>query len=493
MYDIIIIGAGVTGAACARAFSKYQLKVCVIEKEEDVCSGTSKANSGIIHAGFDAEVGSLMAEMNVAGNGMMSKLAEELNIPFRRNGSLVVGKEKDSVVALKELYERGIMNGVKDLELIYDKERIFQMEPNLAEEVEAVLYAPSAGIICPFELNLAMAEHAKINGVEFQFNTTVLNLESVSSLDGGIEKNYWKLETNQGEFQAQYVINGAGVYADKFHNMVSKTPIKIIPRKGEYLLLDKQAGNHVSHTIFALPTKLGKGILVTPTVHGNLLIGPTAEDIENKEGSGTSSQGLQEIIEKATSEGFMNVRNVPLRQVITSFAGLRAHEEHHEFIIKELEDAQGFIDCAGIESPGLTSSPAIGEKVLEIVSKKLTLVEKDDYCKTRSGFTRMDQMDKEERKQFIQEHPAYGNIICRCEMISEGEILEAIHRPLGGKSLDGIKRRVRATSGRCQGGFCGPKVMEILSRELGIDPLHITKSGGQSNLLVGVNKETIEV
>lgn len=488
MYDVVIIGAGVIGSACASVLSKYKIKVCVLEKEEDVCCGTSKANSGIIHAGYDAQTGGLMAKMNVEGNMRMFNLAKDLDIPLKQNGSLVVGKNRDAIKTLQKLYERGVTNGVPDLEIITEKKRIFEMEPNLASDVEAVLYAPTAGIICPFELNFALAEHAKINDVEFRFNTSVFALQQEIS---GATKDgmYWSVETSQGVIESKYIVNAAGIYADVFHNMVSNKKINIIPRRGEYLLLDKKVGNHVSHTIFALPTELGKGILITPTVHGNILVGPTASDIEKKEDTSVSREGLEDVIHKSTENYFRNVEKLPLRQVITSFAGLRAHEEGHEFIIEEVEDARGFIDCAGIESPGLTSSPAIGHKVTDILRDKLNLVEKEHYTPIRKGITKVDLLSKEERRELIKKDPTYGNIICRCEMISEGEILEAIHRPLGAKSLDGIKRRVRGTAGRCQGGFCSPKIMEILSRELGIDMSEITKSGGESRLIVGMNKE----
>ncbi|MFI3172101.1 MAG: NAD(P)/FAD-dependent oxidoreductase [Eubacteriales bacterium] len=488
MYDVIIIGAGVTGSACARELSKYKLKICVIEKEEDVCCGTSKANSGIVHAGYDAKHGSLMAELNVAGNKMMAELAEELDIPWIQNGSIVVAKNSDSIDKLYELYENGILNGVKDLEVITDKERIFQMESNLEQETEAVLYAPTAGIICPFELNLALAEHAKINGVEFVFNTSVLGIcrKNSGATKDGVS---WIVETDRDIVETKYIVNAAGVHADIFHNMVSKDKINIIPRRGEYLLLDKEAGSHVQHTIFTLPNEYGKGILITPTVHGNLLVGPTANDIEDKDDTATSRAGIETIIEKSMQKGIANIKELPLQKVITSFAGIRAHEEGHEFIIEEVEDAKGFIDCAGIESPGLTSCPAIGRKVADIISSKLELEKKEDYIATRKGLTRVATMDREAWKRLIQNDVSYANIICRCEMISEGEILEAIHRPLGAKSLDGVKRRVRASAGRCQGGFCSPKIMEILSRELEADIACITKSGRESHLIVGKNKE----
>ena len=295
------------------------------------------------------------------------------------------------------------------------------------------------------------------------------------------------LKTNQGEITTDYVINAAGVYADEFHNMVSEKKIHITPRRGEYLLLDKTAGSHVKKTIFSLPSKLGKGVLVTPTVHGNLLVGPTATDIEDKEGICTSAEGLNTVITKAG----INVKNLPLRQVITSFAGLRAHEDNHEFILGEVKDAPGFIDCAGIESPGLSSCPAIGKYIAELMKEKMNLKEKENFIETRKGILNPAELSLEERNQLVKENPAYGNMICRCEMITEGEIIDAVKRPLGAKSLDGVKRRTRAGMGRCQGGFCSPRVMEIIARERGIDITEVTKSGGKSKLIVGVNKEDL--
>jgi glycerol-3-phosphate dehydrogenase len=478
MYDVIIIGAGVSGSAVARELSRYKVNACVLEKEEDVCCGTSKANSAIIHAGYDAAEGSLMAKLNVEGNQIMPELSKELDIPFEQCGSLVVCLDEASLPNLQALYDRGVKNGVEDLEIITDKARIREMEPNLTDEVVAVLSAPTAGIVCPFHLNIALAENAYTNGIDFKFDTEV---ESIEPIEGG-----WKLETSQGVYETRYVVNAAGVYADRFHNMVSESKIHITPRRGDYFLLDKNAGKHVNRTIFALPSKYGKGVLVTPTVHGNLIIGPTAVDIEDKEGTTTTREGLDEL-----SKASLNVKNLPMRQVITSFAGLRAHEDHHEFIIRELEDAPGFVDCAGIESPGLTSSPAIGKMVAEILREKLDLDVNPDFNGTRKGNIDLDTLSKEEKAALIEKEPAYGNIICRCEMVTEGELLDAIHRPLGARTLDGIKRRTRAGAGRCQAGFCTPKTMEILHRELGIPMTEITKSGGDSQLLVGFNKDRI--
>ena len=486
MYDVIIVGGGVAGAASARELSRYKVKACVLEKEEDVCCGTSKANSAIVHAGYDAATGSLMAKLNVRGNAMMEQLSKDLDFPFKRTGSFVICLSEEDMPGLQTLYDRGVANGVKDLQIL-NREEVLKMEPNIVDNVYAALYAPvyaalyapTAGIVCPFHLNIALAENAFENGVEFKFNTEVQNIRQT--------ENGWRIETNQGAYETKYVVNAAGVYADKLHNMVSEKKIHITPRRGDYCLLDKTAGNHVSRTIFALPTKYGKGVLVTPTIHGNLLIGPTAIDVDDREGTNTTAEGLEQVIGKAGQ----NVKNLPLRQVITSFAGLRAHEDGHEFLIGELEDAKGFIDCAGIESPGLTSCPAIGEMVAGILKDKMGLELKEDFKATRKGILDPDTLTKEERAELIRREPAYGNIICRCEMITEGEIIDAIRRPLGAKSLDGVKRRTRAGMGRCQSGFCSPRTMEILARELGVSVADITKTGGDSKLVVGINKDTL--
>ena len=479
MYDVIIIGAGVAGSASARELSRYRVNACVLEREEDVCCGTSKANSAIVHAGYDAAPGSLMAKLNVEGSQMMPALSEELDFPFKQCGSFVVCLDEEQLPDLQVLYERGVANGVRGLEVVTDKARLREMEPNLADEAVGVLYAPAAGIVCPFNLNIALAENAYTNGIDFKFNTRVQNIRKI---EGG-----WALETNQGEYETRYVVNAAGVHADRFHNMASRIKIHITPRRGDYCLLDKSAGNHVSHTIFALPGKYGKGVLVSPTVHGNLIVGPTAMDIDDKEATATTREGLDAVISKAG----MNVKDLPMRQVITSFAGLRAHEEHHEFIIKELEDAPGFVDCAGIESPGLTSCPAIGRMVAGILRDRMGLEPTPEFKGSRKGILDPETRTREEQAELIKKNPAYGNIICRCEMVTEGEILDAIHRPLGARSLDGLKRRTRAGMGRCQAGFCTPRSMELLHRELGIPMTEITKTGGASRLAVGTNKDRL--
>ena len=413
-----------------------------------------------------------MAKMNVRGNEMMDELSEKLDIPFERNGSLVVCIHEEEKDGLKELYDRGVANGVPGLKLL-NREEALAMEPNLSDHVVAALYAPTGGIICPFRLNYAMAEQANLNGVDFYFSTAVEALQRDA-------EGIWHIRTSNGEYRAHCVVNAAGVYADQLHNMVSKKKIHITPRRGDYCLLDKGTKGFVKHTIFPQPTKFGKGILVTPTVHGNVLVGPTAIDIQDKEATATTQAGIDEMIAKAS----MNVRDLPIRQVITSFAGLRAHEDHHEFILGEVKDAPGFVDCAGIESPGLTSSPAIGEYIGALLKEKLLLKEKAQWTETIKDILHPETLSMEERNELIRRQPAYGTIICRCESISEGEILEAIHRPLGARTLDGIKRRTRAGAGRCQAGFCSPRVMEILHRELGIPMEKISKNSGRSNIVM---------
>ena len=479
MYDVIIIGAGVTGCAVARYLSRYQGSALVLERAEDVCCGTSKANSAIIHAGFDAAHGSLMAKMNVQGNRMVPGLAKELDFPFRMNGSLVVCMSEEDMPRLQALYENGVKNGVERLEIV-DAQRLHELEPNVSKNAVAALWAPTGGIVCPFNMTIALAENANANGVDFRFNT------KVTGFTRGEEG--WTVHTEQGDFRTRYVVNAAGVYADVLHNMVSARKLHITPRRGDYCLLDRQVGGFVSHTVFQLPGKLGKGVLVSPTVHGNIIVGPTAIDIEDRDGTNTTAAGLEELISKAG----ISVDNLPIRQTITSFAGLRAHEDHHEFVIGEAEDAPGFVDCAGIESPGLTSAPAIGLTVAELLREKLGLREKEDFIATRKGLLDPKSLTWDAYQALIRENPAYGQIICRCEQVTEGEIIDAIRRPLGARSLDGVKRRTRAGMGRCQAGFCSPRVMEILARELGVSQAEITKCGGASRLIVGVNKDSLE-
>lgn len=472
MYDVIIIGAGVSGCAIARELSRLQLKTIVLEKALDVCEETSKANSGIVHAGYDAKPGTLKAKLNVEGSRKMKALSEELDFPYKQNGSLVLCFDEKEKGKLEELKARGELNGVADLQIL-DRDAVTALEPKVSDQVVAALYAPTGGIVCPFGLTIALAENAADNGVEFLFDAKVNRINRT--------QEGYRVETGKGNYEAKLIINAAGVYADEIHNMVSKVRMEITPRKGEYLLYDKKVGGMVSHTLFQLPTALGKGILVTPTVHGNLLTGPTASDIENKEGVDTSKEGMSQVTEKAA----LSVSGISGRDVITSFAGLRAHVtrwsgKEGDFIIEEAKDAPGFIDVAGIESPGLTSAPAIGEYVADMVKSLLKPEEKESFKPTRKGIPSMALASDEERQKLILEDPAYANVICRCEMVTEGEILNAIHRTLGATTTDGVKRRTRAGMGRCQSGFCNPKVVEILAREQKVDESNIRKSGADS-------------
>lgn len=476
MYDVIIIGAGVSGCAIARELSRKKGKILVVERAEDVCCGTSKANSAIVHAGYDAKHGTLMAKLNVQGSRMMPKLAKELDFHYENNGSLVVMMSEEDRPALMALYENGLKNGVEQLQIL-ERDALRAMEPNISDNAVAALYAPTGAIVCPFGLTFALAENAAKNGVQFQFDSEVTDVQKI---DGG-----WKVVTAKGTLETKAVVNAAGVYADKIHNMVSSETMTITPRRGDYFLLDRATQGFVKNTIFQLPGKYGKGVLVAPTVHGNTIVGPTAIDIEDKDGTATTQAGLDDV----RSKSGIAVKNLPLRQTITSFAGLRAHEARHEFFIGEI--APGFVDCAAIESPGLSSAPAIGVMVADIVNGILHLEDNPNFDGTRKGILDPKTLSPEDHVALIQENPAYGNVICRCETITEGEIVDAIHRTPGARSLDGVKRRTRAGMGRCQGGFCSPRVMEILSRELGIPMDQVTKSGGNSKLIVGTNKDSL--
>ena len=477
MLDVIIIGAGVTGSAIARELGRRDRSVLVLEKGPDVCEGTTKANSGIVHAGHDAKPGSMKAKMNVLGSRMMPTLARELDFPYRRNTSLVIGFDDEDRKTLEKLKEQGEENGVDGLSIISGDEARGR-EPNLSKKVTCALLCRTGGIVDPFLLNIALAENANVNGVQFEFGKEV---KEIHRERGGFVVKC----ADRSMYEAKYVINAAGVYADYFHNLVSGRKIHITPRRGQYLLMDKKTAGFVDATVFQCPTKMGKGVLVTPTMHGNLLIGPTAEDIDDKEGTFTTAEGLAEVLEKAG----LSADNLPTRQVITSFAGLRAHEDGGDFIIGEVPDCPGFFDAAGIESPGLTSAPAIGVYVAQLITERDHAPEKKNFVAKRKGIPCMATASPEERKRLVAANPLYANVVCRCELVTEGEIVDAINRPLGAKTLDGIKRRVRAGMGRCQAGFCTPKQMDILSRELGIPLEDIVKSGKDAKILCGPTKQ----
>ena len=476
MLDAVIIGGGVIGCAIARYLSQYELNICLVERGEDVCVGTSKANSAIIHAGFDAMPGTKKAQFNVRGSVMMEALSRELDFPYRRNGALVLCFDEKDLPHLRELHQRGKKNHVPGLEILWG-EALQKREPALSDRVYAALYAPTSAIVCPFGMTIALAENAAANGCEFRFDSRVDSVERV--------EDHFVLHTARGDVESRTVISAAGVYGDEIHNQLCENKIQITARRGEYCLLDKKDGSLVSHTVFQLPGALGKGVLVSPTVHGNLIIGPTATDQGDKDDTATTAEGLAYATELAAR----SVPGLPVRDVITGFSGLRAHitEGASDFIIGE--SAEGFFEAAGIESPGLSSAPAIGEYLAEAVAKKLGAGRKEHFIATRRGIPCVREMSFEARAALVREHPAYGSIVCRCEEISEGEIVEAIHRVPGARSLDGIKRRVRAGMGRCQGGFCSPAVMEILSRELGIPQTDLTKFGGESRIVMASTKE----
>lgn len=478
MYDVVIIGAGVIGCSIARELSRLKLKVCVLEKESDVAAGTTKANSAIVHAGFDAKPDKLKGKLNAKGNLLFDTLAKELDFPFKRNGSFVLCFDSNDTEKLELLKEQGEINGVRDLQII-DGDKVREMEPNISKEVVAALYAPTGGIVCPYEMTVALAENAFNNGVDFKFENEVLE---ISRLDDS-----YLITTSKEKVKTRTVINAAGLYADKINNMVSKVKLNIIPRKGEYCLFDKYAGSLISKTIFQLPTKLGKGILVTPTVDGNLLVGPNAVDIDDKEDLSTTREGLDEVVEKAKK----SVTIIPMNQIITSFSGLRARTEVDDFIIGEAEDALGFINAASIESPGLSSAPAIALMVQAIMEDILNPELNKEFNPIRKGIIKFRELNNEERKGLIARRPEYGRIVCRCETITEGEILDAINRPLGAKDLDGVKRRTRAGMGRCQAGFCSTRILDILSKELNTEKTAVTKFGRGSNILVSKNKADI--
>ncbi|MDF2506101.1 NAD(P)/FAD-dependent oxidoreductase [Clostridium sp.] len=476
MFDVIIIGAGVIGCSIAREISRYNMKICVLEKDIDVANGTSKANSGIVHAGYDAKFGSLKSLLNVRGNKMFDRLSEELDFPFKRNGSLVLCFNEEDLDKLRALKENGDKNKVPNLKIL-NKEEIKTIEPNVGNNAVAALYAPTGGIVCPYEMTIAYAENAYDNNVQFQLETEVKSIIK--------DNSKFIINTDKGEFTSRLIVNASGLFADEINNMLSENKFNIIPRKGEYCLFDKDARESLEKTLFQLPSNMGKGVLVTPTVDGNLLIGPSATDIEDKEDLSTSGQGLDDILSKAK----LTIDKIPMRQIITSFSGLRAHSERNDFIIGEAEDVPNFINAAGIESPGLSSAPAIAEMVRDMVVEKLSPNKNENFNPIRKGIPKFREMTNEERSKLIAKDRAYGRIVCRCEIVTEGEIINSIKRPLGAKTLDGIKRRTRSGMGKCQGGFCSNKIVDILSRELDIPLEDVSKFGSNSNLLTGKIKE----
>lgn len=479
MMDVIIIGGGVIGALTARELSRYQLSVTVTEAEKDVCCGTSKANSAIIHGGFDAPHGSNKARLNVIGNRMMDRVAKELSVPFHRNGSLVAAFSDEEVTGLKKLFENGILNGVPGLKLISGHEARL-LEPSLSKEVVMALEAPSGGIICPYELTINAMGNGMNNGVELVRGFRVREITP-------LEKGYRITAEDGRQLDSKFIINTAGLFSDSIAHMTGDMEISIKPRKGEYLLLDKSAGKTVKRTIFQTPTAKGKGVLVTPTVDGNLLLGPTAEEVLDKNDTLTSGQGLKRVMEMAG-------KSIPALKsmgggVITSFAGLRAGESGHDFIIRQSKKCPGAIHIAGIESPGLSAAPAIAVEAAELLNELgCTLTPKADFDPTIKPFPKFREMSYEERAELIRSNPSFGRIVCRCESVTEGEILEALRRNPKAVDLDGVKRRTRAGMGRCGGGFCSTETLRLIAEEMGVKWEQVTKFGGNSYLLTGITK-----
>lgn len=466
MYDVAIIGAGVTGAMAARALSRYNLKICILEKESDVALGATRANSAIVHAGFDAKEGSLKARFNVEGSRMMEKVAAELGVPYKRNGSLVLGFNEADREALEVLLERGVKNGVEGLQIL-EKEALLALEPNISKEAVCALYAPTGAITCPYQLAMAAVGNAMDNGAELKLDFAVSAIEKTA--DGFLVK------AGDETVKAAYVINAAGCYADAVAQMAGDTDFSIHPRRGEYLLLDKAAGGLVKSTVFKAPSKMGKGILVSPTVDGNLLLGPTAVDMKDKDDTSVKAEG----IEKVRAEAAGMAEGIPFGKVITSFCGLRAVGSEGDFIIRFGES--GVLHAAGIESPGLSASPAIAEYLVALLKEKgLHPEEKKNYNPNRKSAHAFREMTIEEKNEVIKRDSAYGKIICRCEGVTEGEILEALRQNPKARDLDGVKRRTRAQMGRCQGGFCMPQILELIAKERGISAEAVTKSGGNS-------------
>ena len=491
-YDVAIIGAGICGSSIARELSRTDAAVCLIEKESDVSAGTSKANSGIVHAGYDPVPGTLMAKYNIEGSRLFGQWAKELHFDYKQIGSLVLGFNEEDKAHLQKLYDRGIKNGVKDMRIL-DQAELRALEGNINEDAVCALYAPSAAIIAPYQTTWAIAEGAVQNGVTLLRNTTVHAIKKEAD-------KIFSLTTSAGTIRARFVVNAAGLHADSISRMAGARDFTIVQKRGEYCLLDSNCRSLVNHVLFQCPDQNGKGVLVTQTVDGNILIGPSADAVSEaaKDYTGTSSVS-QETVLKAASK---TIPLIPRRNIINSFAGLRAiaYEKDSEgklvplndFIVEEDKKVSAFFNIAGICSPGLTSAPAIAQDIVRMLQKAgLNAKENKNFVAERKGIPCFSRASNEEKKALIAQDSRFGQIICRCEMITEGEIVAAIHSTVGATDLDGVKRRTRAGMGRCQAGFCSPRVTEILSRELGIPMTGVTKNGGVSYILDSKTRDTV--
>lgn len=475
MYDVLIIGGGAIGCLTARELTKYALKICLIEKEADVAMGASGANSGIVHAGYDSVPGTLKARFNVEGSALFEKLARELDIPYQKKGSLVLALCNEDIQTLEKLMENGVKNRVFSLSLL-SKEEARNLEPLLSTDVKGALYAKTAAITCPYSLTIAAAENAVLNGAEFKLNQNVCGIRR--------EEGYFAVRTQNETFFAKTLVNAGGIHADEISALAGAERCRIIPCKGEYLLFDKNSVKP-GKTLFPPPSAYGKGVLVTPTVNGNLLIGPSAKNIEDKEDTATSAEAMEQIILNAKRI----FPHIPLKDTITQFTGNRAVMESYDFFIRPSEMQKGFIHVAGISSPGLTAAPAIAKYVANLLEQEgLELKENKNFNPERKSIPAFASLSNKERNALIMENPSFGKIVCRCEQITEAEIIKSIRRPLGAATLDGVKRRVRAGMGRCQGNFCSFAILKILSEELKKPLEKITKSGGISFILTGKTK-----
>ena len=474
MFDFAVIGAGVVGGMVARELTKYTGNLCILEKGSDVALGATRANSAIVHAGFDAAPGSLKAMLNVRGSKMMADVCSQLGVKYKNNGSLVVGFNQDDENTLKELCERGIANGVGGVKVIY-RDEILALEPNVGDGVTVALYAPTGAIVCPYELCMASVGNAMDNGATLKLN---FNVNKIEIIDGG-----FKVCSGDEAVEAKYVINCAGIYSDEIAAMVGDNSFTVRPRRGEYMLLDREVGGHISNTIFRCPSKMGKGVLVSPTVDGNLLLGPTAEDIDDKENTETTAEGLAKVRTLAAEQ----VSRIDFSKVITSFTGLRATGSTGDFVIGM--PVPGFLNLAAIESPGLSSAPAIAEYTVSLFKEAgYDAKMRDDFNGSRRAMHYFSHLSIDEKNQLIKQRPEYAHVICRCETITEGEILGAIRTNPRPTDVDGVKRRTRASMGRCQGGFCTPYIIDLLAREMGVDYTAITKFGGNSYINFGKTK-----
>ncbi len=478
IYDVAIIGGGVVGGMIARKLASYKLRICIFEKESDVAMGATRANSAIVHAGFDAKEGSLKALLNVRGSEMMEDIARELGVKYKRNGSLVIGFSEDDRVSLNSLCERGIKNGVRDVRIV-ERDELKKLEPNISDNALCALYAPTGAIICPYELTIAAIGNAMDNGAslitDFPVDSIVRN------------GDVYEISSANATVSARYVINAAGLYSEEIAKMVGDDSFTVHARRGEYILLDRECGDIAKHTIFRVPSKMGKGILVSPTVDGNLLLGPTSEDIEDKDDRQVTQHGLDKVIREAGEN--LSVR-VPINKSITSFCGLRAVGSTGDFIINS--NIKNFVNVAGIESPGLSSAPAIAEYVAEMLGNMgLDLVANEKFNPIREPKHAFREASIEEKNEIIKRDSSYGRIICRCETVSEGEILDAIRSNPPARTVDAVKRRTRSGMGRCQGGFCGTYVMELIARETNTPFSAVTKSGKNSTMVVGKTKTEV--